>query len=293
MSKAVAVVSVNQVDEIADQIIETHRLMHEAEAAAAEHERKATDSRDAASMRRFEIGKLLIRARAAWPERGPKAKGWGEFLSRVQIDQVTAWRYMQIAGATEISFSSGGDVKETPPRTYAEAGIDNRPRSEEQPKANRDSWCTPKWLADALPAVDTDPCSNPRSHIRAVGSYSLEKGEDGLVLPWVGLVYVNGPYSNLLPWAERLALVYPAIKGAGFLVNADHSPAWWKVLTRVLWLRLDFDDRLEFDPPPGVEPSKNDRPQSLLMDHAFWRSCDQVSLLKRGTLWEMRNHGDR
>jgi hypothetical protein len=158
-------------------------------------------------------------------------------------------------------------------------------------KGNRDSWCTPLWLAELLPEVDLDPCSNPRSHIRARKTYSLENGENGLELPWFGLLWCNGPYSELLPWAKKLDASRQEVTGAGFLVNADHSPAWWKLLTKRLPLRLDFDDRLEFDPPPGVEPSKNDRPQTLLMDPAFWRECSQIELLKRGTLWQVRNRG--
>lgn len=43
----------------------------------------------------------------------------------------------------------------------------------------RGSYCTPKYVADALPDFDFDPFSNPRSHIRSALSCQLERGEDG------------------------------------------------------------------------------------------------------------------
>ncbi len=73
-----------------------------------------------------------------------------------------------------------------------------------------DAQCTPRDLALDLGVFGLDPCSNPRSHIQALRTYQLERGEDGLALPWTlgGLtpasVFVNGPYSNPLPWCERL-----------------------------------------------------------------------------------------
>ena len=75
------------------------------------------------------------------------------------------------------------------------------------PSANVDSsdaQCTPRDLALDLGSFDTDPCSNPRSHVQATHRYMLEHGQDGLALPWFGSVYCNGPYSDPLPWCQRL-----------------------------------------------------------------------------------------
>ncbi len=149
----------------------------------------------------------------------------------------------------------------------------------------RDGWCTPSWLTNALPDVDLDPCSNHRSTVRAGETYSIESGLDGLELPWFGLVFVNGPYSNLLPWARKLVAERENVTGAGFLVNTDSSTMWWRVLTGVLPVRLDFAARVRFTPPHGVRESTNNRPQTLLMDEMFWSECDQAALLARGTLW--------
>src|SRR5271165_2082418 len=64
-----------------------------------------------------------------------------------------------------------------------------------------DSYCTPRKITDRLPARDLDPCSNPRSTVRAKRAYSLERKLDGLKLSWPGEVFVNWPYSDPLPWA--------------------------------------------------------------------------------------------
>lgn len=238
---------------------------------------------DAAKVR-LEVGRELVRIRPRWPERGPNAKGWGEFLGSIGLAQPRAWELMKLAGYVDEQGFTADD--ETP--SLRDAGA----RGEGEKAGNRDGWCTPAPIAKALPKkLDLDPCSNPRSLVKAKMTCSLEVGSNGLKVAWFGLTYVNGPYSDLMPWADKLEreITLPwrsrKLKGAGFLVNADNSPAWWHVLVRHLHLRLDFDERLEFIPPPGVEPSKNDRPQTLLMSPAFWKACDRRALLKLGTLW--------
>jgi hypothetical protein len=64
---------------------------------------------------RVKIGRALLRARKLWPERGPKAKGWGEFLESVGLPQPTAWTYMELARQRASGCSSG-------PRVYFVAG---------------------------------------------------------------------------------------------------------------------------------------------------------------------------
>lgn len=149
--------------------------------------------------------------------------------------------------------------------------------------ADRDSWCTPAWLTALLPHVDLDPCSNARSTVRARRTYDLVRGEDGLALPWFGMVFVNPPYSDVLPWAWKLQ-DERELRSAGYLVNADSSTRWWHALRLLLPLRFDFDKRIQFDAPPGVKRSGNSKPQSLLLDETFWNACDPA-LQQHGTLW--------
>lgn len=152
-----------------------------------------------------------------------------------------------------------------------------------------DCWTTPRWLTDLLPHANVDPASNPRSTVRADRSYMLETGENGLELPWVGIVWCNPPYSNILPWALKLEheTRIGNVAGAAFLVNADHSTRWWKRLTRLLPNRLDFDQRIQFKAPPGAAPSTNNKPQSLLCCDEYLSRCSS-DLLCVGTLWRVQ-----
>lgn len=99
-----------------------------------------------------------------------------------------------------------------------------------------DSWCTPKKLARVLGVFDLDPCSNPRSHVRAKRTYSLEKGDDGLKEEWKGSVFVNGPYSDPKPWCLRLAA---------------HDGPWcslWKLDPTTKWFKILIDAGANWGP---------------------------------------------
>jgi hypothetical protein len=117
-----------------------------------------------------------------------------------------------------------------------------------------DAQCTPRDLALELGWFDLDPCSNPRSHILARETYSLENGQDGLALPWIGSVWCNGRYSEPLPWCQRLR---------------RHDGPWcalWKLDTTTRWFAellspgprgtvatwAPFRSRLRFDRPGNV-----------------------------------------
>lgn len=93
-----------------------------------------------------------------------------------------------------------------------------------------DDWGTPQIIVDVLNAlggVALDPCSNLWSIVGAARTYDLDRGEDGLALPWTGpgegLTYVNPPYSNPVAWMKKAA------QGDGeviLLVNYDSTRAW-------------------------------------------------------------------
>lgn len=115
-----------------------------------------------------------------------------------------------------------------------------------------DSYCTPKWLADRLGTFDTDPCSNPRSHIQATTKYSLETHDNGLELPWHGRVWLNHPYSKPLPWMCKLHFerTMGRCTESLCLAKLDTSTVWWATLTAIrygvcdLWMlhrRVQFD----------------------------------------------------
>jgi hypothetical protein len=136
-----------------------------------------------------------------------------------------------------------------------------------------------------LPEVDFDPCSNLRSTVRCRDHACLEHGDDGLKLSWAGKsVYVNGPFSNLLPWAEKAG----EAKAFIFLVNLDPTTKWWKELVRNGACHLFlFNKRVQFEPPPGVSRSSNPRPSCLLANRAGRALFPWLSMASVGHWWEM------
>lgn len=150
------------------------------------------------------------------------------------------------------------------------ATIGRRPKAEVKLS---DAACTPEWLAAMLPVVDFDPCSNPRSHVRARWSWSLEKGFNGLKMPWRGSGFVNWPYSDPMPWAQKAIdeLRIGRCTELIVLCKLDTSTDWWKVINGYvgedsmsgsgsspeIWT---FDQRLQFDEHPAlIEERKAER----------------------------------
>ena len=85
----------------------------------------------------------------------------------------------------------------------------------------RDFFKTPEPIWRALGVVDLDPCAAEDTHIGRV-NYALERGEDGLTLPWVGFVYCNPPFSQKERWAARMAE-----HGNGLLLLPERGSAPW------------------------------------------------------------------
>lgn len=125
------------------------------------------------------------------------------------------------------------------------ATIAKRPKNE---APLSDAACTPLWLCELLPVVDFDPCSNPRSQIRARWSWSLEKGIDGLKMPWRGSGYQNFPYSDPMPWCVK-SITEMQIGRCTELITLcklDPSTEWWKVLTEFDPATIRLEPRSRF-----------------------------------------------
>lgn len=75
----------------------------------------------------------------------------------------------------------------------------------ESPKEKRsDSWYTPLNIISQLGPFDLDPCGS-REHKTATTIYDLQYGDNGLLLPWFGRVWLNPPYSEACVWLDKLA----------------------------------------------------------------------------------------
>jgi len=158
-------------------------------------------------------------------------------------------------------------------------------------EAARDGACTPPWLTEMIGDVDLDPCSNPRSTVRARRKFDLADGNDGLALAETlkspGLrVFVNPPYSRgqVSRWVD-------AYRHADyvFLLRWDPSTAWFRRLmetTAAVWFA---NRRVDFVPPPGVTFSSNPYPHALFFRHSpsarHWWVTGRGRMLLNPVVW--------
>ncbi len=114
------------------------------------------------------------------------------------------------------------------------------------PDEGTDSWCTPKWLCDALGPFDLDPCSNARSTVNAkVTLTGCGDHDDGLTAPWGNAsVFCNPPYSDVTPWARKLA-AHPGPWVA--LLKLDSTTRWFATLVDSGATWAPFRGRLKFE----------------------------------------------
>lgn len=132
------------------------------------------------------------------------------------------------------------------------------------------TWNTPRWYIEravrALGPVGFDPCSNPFSVVGACTEYMLERGQDGLSLPWLGLGWghLNPPFGRVIGrWMRRAAATQRQGGEVLALVPARIDTLWWQsamtvAAVGILW-RGRFTYRLR-----GVQHGNAPFPTSLL-----------------------------
>lgn len=277
--------------------------------------------RDAA-VHRMLMGRFLIKARERMPKRARTAEeGWTGFLVALEIDGMTASRYIEYAEKTlNLSVMDKGvdlptyeqlgitkrtgpepDPEAPPPRDGdAPAAMQGTPTDDatevttEPPKPNRNAWNTPKEIADELGAFDLDPCTNERSHIQAKHTCILERGDDGLHGE-TGAYLIGGKVHHAKK-NHRVFINPPYERGAvarwvkaykhtrfTFLLRLDTSTEWFdELFASTALILIPKGERIEFEPPADVEASKNPYPHGLF----FARTGDAPkSLMKRCYVW--------
>ena len=173
----------------------------------------------------------------------------------------------QTTDVTELFMRSTGDRAARVGQGYTRLGVQpstdgrggvllDREVATLHPESGSDGWCTPAWLAEKLGMFDLDPCSNQRSHIHAyvtAGRDGWHQFSDGLALDWRrGTVFCNPPYSNVMPWAQKLA----THRGDWCaLVKFDPTTRWWaKLMEASPWV-APFRKRIKFENGRGDEHS--------------------------------------
>lgn len=123
-------------------------------------------------------------------------------------------------------------------------------------------WLTPKPLVEALGHFDLDPCGAP-GHELADRTYLLENGDDGLVAPWTGRIWLNPPYgpgaeaflSRLAEHGRGTALIFARTETKVF-----HEQVWDRA-TAILFLR----GRVTFLDASGTAAKANSGAPSCLI----------------------------
>jgi hypothetical protein len=247
---------------------------------------------------RVVMGRFLIKAKAQLPKRGTPTHGWTALLGALEMDEMTAVRYIALA---EASLTLSERDKDKIP-TYADLGLDKRegakpsddvppPLDDDAPSSparvsgeeagddteadveiDRDTWCTPKWITDAIGDFDLDPCANERSHVRAAREFRFdERGEDGLCMASkvdaTDRVFINPPYSDVTPWIDAYAHTRFC-----FLLKFDPSTEWFALLmTHTKLVLFPRGTRVQFEAPEGVPADKakaNQFPHALFYARA-------------------------
>ena len=135
-------------------------------------------------------------------------------------------------------------------------------------ETDRGTWCTAKDWAVAVGAWDLDPFSNPRSLVAAERRCMLENGGNGLLDTAVPGSYSAPPAFGRADELTRVWIQPPYELVAAAIAHYGHtrfcallrwSPdvkAWFPELwKRTAVVCHPFGERMEFEPPPGVEKS--------------------------------------
>lgn len=127
-------------------------------------------------------------------------------------------------------------------------------------RAQTTTWLTPPHIVEAVGPFDLDPCGAPGWNT-ATEHYVLP--QDGLALPWRGMVWLNPPYgTEVWTWLDRLAkhgsgiaLIFARTETAGFVEQV------WSKADAVMFLH----GRLHFHYPDGVRAAANSGAPSCLV----------------------------
>ncbi len=155
-------------------------------------------------------------------------------------------------------------------------------------------WGTPEDIVErarrVMGGIDLDPCSESKfqTTVKAVRYYSLtERGEDGLLLPWNGRVFVNPPGGMIRSFWERglsqpveqLIWIGFSMEQLGQLADASAHPSDFSIC--FLRKRISFQRHDDYE---GT-PSHANFVSGVNVDHAtFVREFGPLGKIQAGPL---------
>lgn len=123
-------------------------------------------------------------------------------------------------------------------------------------------WLTPKPVVEALGEFDLDPCGAP-GHNLARQTYLIDRGEDGLALPWHGRVWLNPPYGKeAYPFLDKLS---HHGTGTALIFARTETEAFYKYVWERANAVLFIKGRLSFLDANGVRAKANAGAPSCLV----------------------------
>jgi len=147
----------------------------------------------------------------------------------------------------------------------------------------RGAYCTPLYVARALPAFDLDPFTNDRSHIRATVTCQIERGDDGFGSGDPGSFRVGANGYGRARAASRVWLqpdYTETLRACRHylhtrfvaLLRFDPRPEWADLIGGASgWIGVLSNSpgrsSFEFEPAPGVVASSNTFPHALYARH--------------------------
>lgn len=127
------------------------------------------------------------------------------------------------------------------------------------PSKRNDRWLTPVNVVEALGRFDLDPCGAP-GHILASTTYLLENGDDGLIDPWFGRVWLNPPYGRTMRvWVEKMV---EHGSGTALIPVATGTKLWQEVVFTEASAIHFYRHRINFLRRDGADNSSMVSPQA-------------------------------
>ena len=135
-----------------------------------------------------------------------------------------------------------------------------------------------------LGEIDLDPCSNPGDSPNVPARAHYTREDNGLLLPWLGRIYMNPPYGREIgAWVAKLLSEYQAgrVSSALALVPARVDSKWFASL---YGFPVCFSSgRLRFSNPSGESSGSAPFPSAMVflgMDWgAFFREFETLGRL--------------
>ena len=131
-------------------------------------------------------------------------------------DSIGSTDLLCLSGGSNLSFFAGDSV--------THKGVTN-------------TWFTPEYIIKPLGEFDLDPCTQTfRPYDTAKRHICEDNGEDGLLAPWDGRVWLNPPYGkSITPWLDKMAH-----HGNGIVLVFNRTETRWAQMA------LEFCDGVNF-----------------------------------------------